>query len=424
MKKRVLIFPSGAENALEINEAIKHSIHIEVIPGSGRNDYSELIYENDVRKLPFLGYENFIEELNRLIESDNISLVFPTDDTAALYLTENASKINAKIISADYRTNFICRYKKETYALFKDDFFCPALHDELLSENLYPIFSKPDVGQGAQGVQLVKTKAIHEELIGNKDLVFVEYLPGKEYTIDCFTNKHGDLLFSGMRERVQVKMGITFRSKEVELTETVKNIASTINSKLKFKGLWFFQLKEDSNGELKLLEVSTRTAGTMGFFRHKGVNLPLLSIYDALDMDVKIFESKHSIELFRITKNKFKYDFDYTTVYIDYDDTLIINGKINIVLMSFIYQCKNNGKKVNLITKHGTKLHQSLADFSIAPSLFDEIIVLKLEDKKSDYINPEGAIFIDNWFIERREVSLATGIPVFDVDIVDSLIIK
>src|SRR5690606_20587249 len=125
-------------------------------------------------------------------------------------------------------------------------------------------------------------------LIDNTDIIFVEYLPGKEYTIDCFTNRHGELLFSGARERAEVKMGISFKSIEIELTKEIKLIAQRINDKLNFRGLWFFQLKEDRNGDLKLLEVSTRTAGTMGFFRHKGVNLPLFSVFDALNMDLSI----------------------------------------------------------------------------------------------------------------------------------------
>src|SRR5690606_9378866 len=99
MRNKVLIFPSCAENALEINEAIKHSVHVEVVPGSGRNDYSELLYENEVLKLPFLDDESFIPSLNSLIEKESIKLIFPTDDTAALVLSKNAESINAKIIT-------------------------------------------------------------------------------------------------------------------------------------------------------------------------------------------------------------------------------------------------------------------------------------------------------------------------------------
>src|SRR5690606_10590291 len=216
--------------------------------------------------------------------------------------------------------------------------------------------------------------------------IFVELLPGKEYTVDCFTNKDGELLFSGARERAEIKMGISFKSFEYNLTEEIKSIAEKINDKLNFRGLWFFQLKEDKQGKLKLLEVSTRTAGTMGYFRHKGVNLPLFSIYDALGMDVTIKKQEFDVTLFRTTVNKYKYGFTYSHVYLDYDDTVIINGKVNKDMMSFIYQCKNNQVKIHLISKHGHHIHQDLRKFCIDPALFDQIICLKLEENKSDSI--------------------------------------
>jgi hypothetical protein len=424
MRNKVLIFPSGAENALEINEAIKHSVHVEVIPGSGRCDYSELLYENEVNKLPFVDSPEFLTELNKTILNEDIKLIFPTDDTAALVLSKNASNIKAKIISSDYYTNDICRYKVKTYNLFKEEDFCPKIYFKTLENDKYPIFSKPNIGQGSQGVQIIKNQEQHKRLIDNDNIIFVEYLPGKEYTIDCFTNKEGKLLFSGARERAEIKMGISFKTFEFHLTEEIKTIAEKINEKLNFRGLWFFQLKEDKLGNLKLLEVSTRTAGTMGYFRHKGVNLPLFSVFDALDMDVEIRKQNFDVTLFRTTKNKYKYSFTYDCVYIDYDDTVIVNNKVNKEMIAFIYQCKNNGIRVFLISKHGYNVHQSLRNYFIDPGVFDQIITLHLEEKKSDLITEKNAIFIDNWYKERKEVSEKHQIPCFDVDIVNSLILK
>ena len=79
-----------------------------------------------------------------------------------------------------------------------------------------------------------------------------------------------------------------------------------------------------------MLEISTRTPGTIGFFRHLGVNLPLLSVFDAMGFDVKANKHDFNVELFRSTKNRYKYSFSYTKVYLDFDDTLIINNKVNL----------------------------------------------------------------------------------------------
>src|SRR5690606_1094901 len=165
------------------------------------------------------------------------------------------------IISADYYTNDICRYKAKTYELFENEAFCPKRYYSPENVDKYPIFSKPNVGQGSQGVAVINSESEFNSLLGSPDTLFVELLPGKEYTVDCFTNRHGELLFAGCRERAEVKMGISFKSFELPMTEEILEIANTINNKLNFRGLWFFQIKEDASGRMKLLEISTRTAG-------------------------------------------------------------------------------------------------------------------------------------------------------------------
>jgi hypothetical protein len=57
-------------------------------------------------------------------------------------------------------------------------------------------------------------------------------------------------------------------------------LANKINKKLHFRGVWFFQVKENINGDLSLLEIAPRVAGTMALSRLKGVNLPLMSLFD------------------------------------------------------------------------------------------------------------------------------------------------
>lgn len=52
-----------------------------------------------------------------------------------------------------------------------------------------------------------------------------------------------------------------------------------------------FQLKRRENGQLVLMEIATRVAGTMEYQRSFGVNLPLLSLYNALGIPVSIIKT-------------------------------------------------------------------------------------------------------------------------------------
>lgn len=420
-KRNVLIFPAGAENAIEVYRAIRCSIHIHALGASSRDDISDLVYDQPVLPLPEMSDPEFLDRLVALVEEHRIDVVFPTHDSAALFLAQHADRIPALIPNADLETNLVCRHKRRTYELFRDRPFCPTLYQGSEADLPFPLFAKPDVGQGGKGARVVEDRAALERAAAEPGMLLLEYLPGREFTIDCFTDREGRLLFAGTRERVEVRMGISFRSRAVETTPEIRAIAERINASMKLRGLWFFQLREAQDGTLKLLEVSTRAAGTGGFFRHVGVNLPLLTIFDLLGHTVDIRPHGYEVEMFRSTTNYFRYSFRYSRVYVDLDDTLILNGCVNADLVRFLYAALARGKQLFLITKHAKQPAETLMAHRLSPSLFDEIIHVPEDALKSEYIEPGDSIFIDNWYRERREVVDALGIPVFDVDTIDSL---
>ena len=66
-------------------------------------------------------------------------------------------------------------------------------------------------------------------------------------------------------------------------------------------------------------------------------------------------------------------------------------------------------------------LDKTLDKHGIAKSIFSEIIHLSEDEDKWKFIEPEGAIFIDNYWFDRHEVKEKLSIPVFDVDAVECL---
>jgi hypothetical protein len=47
---------------------------------------------------------------------------------------------------------------------------------------------------------------------------------------------------------------------------------------------------------------------------------------------------------------------------------------------------------------------------------------LKKNESKADFINPQGSIFIDDSFSERKSVFYKLGIPTFDCSMIEMLI--
>jgi len=217
-------------------------------------------------------------------------------------------------------------------------------------------------------------------------------------------------------------MGISFHSVSVPLTREIRRIAEDINRTVETRGAWFFQVKRDKQRAFKLMEFAVRQASTMGLYRQLGINFALLSVFDALDMDVRVIQSHITIELDRCLQNRYVVHMDYSRVYIDFDDTLIIGEKVNETALRFLYQCRNRNIDVCLLTKHGGELDASLNKYCLSKRLFNEIIVLKPTDTKARHVVPDGAIFIDNYFGDREQVSRELRIPVFDVDAIECLL--
>lgn len=424
MKKRVLVFPCGSEIGLEIYRSLSFSTHIELLGGSSEPDHGEFVYQNYVGGLPYVSDAGFIKEINDLVKTQKVDFIFPAHDSVVLKLAEAkaAGDLECELITSPLETCVVARSKQKTYERLKGVVPTPEIYASVadVTDAVLPVFLKPDVGQGSKGTYLAKTTTeIEHYTKQDPSLLLLEYLPGPEFTVDCFTNRQGELLFAEGRRRDRISNGISVASSSVD-DKRFKELAEKINKALTFKGVWFFQVKESVSKELVLMEIAPRVAGTMGLVRCKGVNLPLLSLFDAMGYDAAIVENDYQISIDRALENRYRHNIQYSHAYFDFDDLLIFEGQVNPIIMAFVYQCINNKVKTHLITKHRDDLHKNLERYHLQ-DVFDDIIWIKPDDEKHTYIKEMDAIFIDDSFAERKDIKEKCNIPVFDSHMVESL---
>ncbi len=420
--KNILVFPAGTEIALEIHDALKFSKFVRLFGATSVPCHAEFVFENCAVGLPFVDDDGLIESLNELVDKWHIDYIYPAHDSALLRLTEEQDRLHAAVVTSARETVEICRSKNKTYEFFAGAPYLPASYPDAESVPEYPVFIKPSVGQGAVGARRIDSREqLLEALSDGVEYAVCEYLPGEEFTVDCFTDRHGVLRYVGPRSRARIRAGISVRSEPFAPDAGVMAIAGDINRRLSFNGAWFFQLKKNAAGEYRLMEIAPRIAGAMCVSRNLGVNMPLLTLYNNWGFDVDIINNANAELLDRAFINRFKTDIEYDSVYVDFDDTIYLRGKTNAILMMFLYQARNKGKRIVLLTKHADELAASLDKYAVSPKLFDEIIHIAPDGDKTRYVTA-NSIFIDDSFAERKRVREACGVPVFDLDMVESLL--
>jgi hypothetical protein len=423
MKYRVLVFPCGSECGLEIGRSLNGLKEVELFGASSVDDHGKFAFQNYVGGLPYVTDENFIERLNSVLTQHKIQYIYPAMDSVVDLLARNQERLNAEVIGSCAATTQLALSKAKTYQALSAIVRCPRVYtlEELQTED-FPVFLKPEVGCGSQGVLLARTRVeVERALEKDPSLMILENLPGDEYTIDCFTDSSGSLLFAGPRKRRRVAKGISVNTvSSADPDGRFRTFATSINSAVSFNGAWFFQVKHAGNGELALLEIAPRIAGSMGLQRCKGVNLPLLSLLNLAGTSVSIRPNDYEVEFDRALCNKVRFSRKVTTLYLDFDDCFLMDDEfMNTNILKLIGQFRNSRRKVVLISRHRGDLEGRLDKLGVR-ALFDEVIHLKSDESKALYLKDSNGLLLDDSFAERLS-AIEIGVPALGPESVEAL---
>lgn len=417
--RKVLVFPAASEVGLEINEALRHCKEVEVHgAGVGGSTHGPFAFEH-FHEVPSIHQAGWLSCLQQVCIEHGIDFIFPAYDDVIVALAEVRDQLPAAVLTAELDVCLLTRSKRATYQRLGEHMRVPFVHES--EPTSFPVFVKPDRGQGSQGARRVDSAfALREALRDQPDLLVTELLTGEEYTVDCFSDRDRGVLFAGARIRNRTRNGIAVNTESVDLPEAMP-LARCIQSELNLRGAWFYQIKRAATGEFALLEVAPRIAGSMSTHRVQGVNFPLLTIFEHERLPVKIMANPGPVKLDRALRNRYVHSIRYRALYIDLDDTLLLRGQVNLDAIRLVFQSRNLGARVILITRHAGNLPQTLLRHGLQ-GVFDEVIHLTAREKKSAFIREPDAIFVDDSFAERADVHSVHGIPTFDCSMIELLI--
>lgn len=181
-----------------------------------------------------------------------------------------------------------------------------------------PFVVKPDRGNGSRGVRIVNRQGARRRYFTEKPgadcswpelrdtlgpgacppLIVMDYLPGREYTVDCFRGRDG---ITHVRPRLRVAMrgGISTHTR-LEMRADLIDYSQRLAEALGLSGAFGFQFIEGQDGTPRVIECNPRIQGTSVASMYAGLNLPLCAVRDALGLPVTITEPPASVEYRRV----------------------------------------------------------------------------------------------------------------------------
>lgn len=318
--KKIILTAAGGPIGVNVARSLNESMDDIYIAGTDSNSYHLHLTETNSRHLvPSADRTNeYVEELNEITRQYDIDLVSPQSDTEVRVISENRSKLDAKVFlpSPDAIRHGQNKYEANSIweraglpvpktIKIEDKPTLQQAFDDIKSR---PIWVRKITATGRASLPCMKIEHARfwiDYWNGWGDFIASEFLPGKNLTwLGLY--KDGQLICSQGRERIEYIIphvspsGITGTpavSRTVsrdDVNEISERAVFSIDPKP--HGIYFVDLKEDKEGIPNLTEINLgRFNTTIYFYTRAGVNYPWIYLKLFYDEEIPKVKRRNSL---------------------------------------------------------------------------------------------------------------------------------
>jgi len=239
----------------------------------------------------------------------------------------------------------------------------------------------------------------------------------KRATVHCYTDQTGLLITAQYLPPMPDDLSCDLSAINQAAPKPIEKLAVELQNTFNMQGAWHFQADADG-GNMQIMPWADPQHAQL--FRAIGINWYALMVFEAMGRPISILRQPLTGTATLHSNRTTSLHIPFKTVYLDFDDTLIVHSAINPHAMKFLQACNNNQIAVHLITRHFQDPLITLSAYNIDSKLFTSIIWITDGSAKSTHIKIDSAIFIDDSFQERMEVSERLKIPTFPPDSVEA----
>jgi len=316
MEVNVLI--SSVSNKVWLVKAFQRALRLEddiqgKVISIDKDKLSAGLYKSD-KYYPVLSSESseFIPSILRICEKEKINLIVPTRDGELLRFAENKSLFKKKGIQvavSSAKAIRICR-DKYRFSKFLEEEKIPTpktfLPEEVkrVDSKRYPLLVKPRRGSSSVGIYKVNDQRELEFFLSYiPQPIIQEFVEGKEYTIDLFSDFEKNVISIVPRERILTRGGESIKGKTVKDKKAI-NYALKISKAFGFCGAITLQYIIGKEG-IKFIEVNPRFGGGCALGIAAGANSPLflVQIIAGRKIENRIWKFKEGLVMLRYTED-------------------------------------------------------------------------------------------------------------------------
>lgn len=284
--------------------------------------------------------DGYIEYMEGIDNTENVDVILPLTTAELQPLANARNQFDARVMVSPANSLELANNKGELYAFLDEHDFdaapafrCVSTEDEFIdavTELNYPsepVCFKPPVASGMRGFRILdETGDRLERLLEEKpgaavtsldevipvltagetfpELIVMEYLPGREYSVDVLARTDGvDPIVP--RSRSKTRAGITFEG-TVEAKDDLIDAAREISQALGLEYNINLQFRYDSAGQPKLIEINPRVSGTIIMCTGAGANMPELGVRYALGESLPSVEIEWGTRMTRYWQEVFR----------------------------------------------------------------------------------------------------------------------
>jgi len=276
----VLIPGAGGPAGINTIKSLRLSLFKGNIVSTDSNSLSAGFFLSDFYYLiPPYDDKFFIEKLLKIIKEQNIKVLMPSSGFDIYGYSNNYDLIveyGAIPIVSRRKVLEICKDKLLSYKFLSNKFPFAFTCEYYEKIDTFPLIAKPRFGKGSTNIIKIEDKLDLEYVLSKfKNMIFQEYLPGTEYSVDVLCDLTEKPIMAIPRIRIDTKAGISVKGK-IKRDFMIENLCKKTAETLGIKGPCCIQLKESENGELKIIEINPRFGGGTIFTTLAGANFPAM----------------------------------------------------------------------------------------------------------------------------------------------------